>query len=95
MAQPAQEPALDDQHGRLNFRLVARPPRPGRQDRRVVMRRHIGIGAIDLRLIEAGLDHGDFVLSGTSRFGSPPIASNALVWAPIQSASAWVQLASA
>lgn len=35
------------------------------------------------------------VLSGTSRLGTPPIASNALVWAPIQSLSAWVQLASA
>jgi hypothetical protein len=24
------------------------------------MGRHLGVGAIDLRLVEAGLDHGDF-----------------------------------
>jgi len=35
------------------------------------------------------------VLSGTSNLGTPPIAAKARVWAPIQSASAWVQLASA
>ena len=35
------------------------------------------------------------VLSGTSSLGTPPSAAKAWVWAPIQSASAWVQLASA
>src|SRR6516164_11038901 len=35
------------------------------------------------------------VLSGTSSFGAPPSAVKARVWAPIQSASAWVQLAEA
>ena len=79
------------------------------------MRRHLGprvrplagprtgSGAIDLRLVETGLDHRAprlregrlLVLSGASRLGTPPIASNALVWAPTQSASAWLQLASA
>ena len=60
MAQPAEQPTLDDQHRHLDFRLVARPPRSCRQDRRVVMRRHFGVGAVDLRLVEAGFDHGDF-----------------------------------
>ena len=67
------------------------------------MRRHLGVGPIDLRLVKAGLDDGDprlregrlLVLSGTSSFGTPPSAAKARVWAPIQSRSAWVQLASA
>ena len=59
MAQPAEQPALDDQHAGLDLGLVARPARPGRQDGGVVMRRHLGIGAVDLRLVEAGLDDGD------------------------------------
>ena len=67
------------------------------------MGRHLGVGPIDLRLVEAGLDdsHPRFregrllVLSGTSSLGTPPSAAKARVWAPIQSASAWVQLASA
>jgi hypothetical protein len=33
------------------------------------------------------------VLSGTSSLGTPPSAAKARVWAPILSASAWVQLA--
>jgi hypothetical protein len=67
------------------------------------MRRHLGVGAIDLRLVETGLDDRDprfregrlLVLSGTSSLGTPPIAAKARVWAPIQSPSACVQLASA
>jgi len=59
MAQPAQEPALDDQHGGLDLRFVARPPRAGRQDSGVVMGRHVRVGAIDLRLVETGLDDRD------------------------------------
>ena len=92
MAQPAQQPALDDQHRRLDFRFVARAARPGRQDRGLIMRRHLGVGAVDLRLV---LITATLVLSGTSRLGTPPIASKARVWAPIQSASPCVQLASA
>src|ERR1700719_1426473 len=57
MAQTTQEPALDDQHRHLDLRLVARPARSGRQDGRVVMRRHLGIGAVDLRLVDARLGY--------------------------------------
>src|SRR6266851_919253 len=60
MTQPPEQPALDDQHRGLDFRLVARPARACRKDRRVVMRCQLGVGAVDLRLVEAGLDHGDF-----------------------------------
>jgi hypothetical protein len=67
------------------------------------MGRHLGVGPIDLRLVKTGFDDSDprfrkgrlLVLSGTSSLGTPPSAAKARVWAPIQSASAWVQLASA
>src|SRR3954464_12203357 len=52
MTQPAQKPAFDDQHGRLDLRLIARAPRAGWQHRRVVMRRHLGVGAVDLWLAQ-------------------------------------------
>jgi Transposase, Mutator family len=55
MAQLAQKPALDHQHSGFYFRLVARPARPRRQDCDFVMRRHLGVAAVDLRLIKAGL----------------------------------------
>ena len=95
MAQPTEQPTLDNQHGSLNLCFVAGTTRPRRQDRRVVMGRHLGIGAVDLRLVEAGLDHRDFGVVRYQRLGTPPIASKARVWAPIQSASVCVQLASA
>ena len=67
------------------------------------MGRHLGVSPIDLRLVEAGFDDSDprlregrlLVLSGTSSLGTPPSAAKARVCAPIQSANAWVQLASA
>jgi hypothetical protein len=37
MAQPAQKPALDDQHGGLDLRFVARPPRAGRRAGRIAV----------------------------------------------------------
>ena len=58
VAQAAEQPSLDDQHRDFDFRLV-RPARPCRQDRRIIMRRRLGVGPIDLRLVEAGLDDGD------------------------------------
>ena len=59
MAQAAEQPPLDDQHATFDLSLVARPARPGRQDRGAVMRRHLGVGSVDLRLVQAGLDDGD------------------------------------
>jgi hypothetical protein len=59
MAQPRQDPSLDDEHRRLDLGFVARPAWPGRQDGGAVMRRHLGIGSVDLRLVQAGLDDGD------------------------------------
>jgi hypothetical protein len=56
MAQPPEKPSLDDEHRLLDFGFVSRTPRPRRQNGGVVMRRHVGIGAIDQRVIETGLD---------------------------------------
>jgi hypothetical protein len=59
VAQAAEQPPLDNQHRDLDLRLVARPARPCRQDRGIVMGRHLGLGPIDLRLVEAGFDDGN------------------------------------
>ena len=56
--QPAEQPSLDDQHRLLDFRLVAGFSRPGWQNGGSVMRRHLGVGPIDLGVVEAGLDDG-------------------------------------
>lgn len=59
MAQAAEQAALDDEDGLLDLHFVARLARSCRQDGRAVMRRHLRIGAIDLRVIEARLDDRD------------------------------------
>src|SRR2546423_12724892 len=56
VAQAAEQPSLDDQHRDFDLRLVARPARSCRQDRGIIMGRHLGVGSIDLRLAAAGLD---------------------------------------
>ena len=60
MAQATEQPALDDEDGLLDLGLVARLARSRRQDGRAVMRGHLRIGAIDLRVVEARLDDCDF-----------------------------------
>jgi len=67
--QAAEQPSLDDQHCDFDFRLVARPARPGRQDRGVVMGRHLGVSPIDLRLVKAGFDDGDPGVVRHQQFG--------------------------
>ena len=57
------------------------------------MRRHLGVGPIDLRLVEAGLDDGGLGVVRHDEFGTPPIASKARTWASIQSGSACVHVA--
>ena len=58
VTQPPEQPSLDDEHGLLNLGFVSGPPRPRRQNGGSVMRRHFGIGPIDLRIVKAGLDDG-------------------------------------
>ena len=57
------------------------------------MGRHLGVGAIDLRLVEAGLDDGGLGVVRHDKLGNAAIASKAHTWASIQSGSACVQLA--
>ena len=58
MAQPPEKPSLNDEHRLLDFCFIPRPPRPRWQNGGVVMRRHLGVGSIDLRIVETGLDDG-------------------------------------
>src|ERR1700722_13599229 len=59
MAQSRQNPSLDDENRRLDLGFVARPVWPGRQHSSAVMRRHLGVGSVDLRLVQTGFDDGD------------------------------------
>ena len=90
VTQPPEQPSLDDEHG-LSTLALSRAAAARRQNGGSVMRRHFGIGPIDLRIVKAGLDDGGS-LSGTSNCGTPPIAWSARTWASIQSgapASSW------
>ena len=57
MAQPPEKPSLDDEHGLLDFCFIPRTSRPRWQNGGVVMRRHLGVGSIDLRIVETSLDN--------------------------------------
>ena len=67
--EPAQQPTLDDQHRLLNLGFVARLSRPRRENGGSVMSRHLGIGSVDLRIVEAGLDDGGLRIVGHEKFG--------------------------
>ncbi len=55
VAQPRQDPALHHLHADLDLCLVTRFVWTGRDDCGAVVRRHVGVGAVDRRLVEAGL----------------------------------------
>jgi hypothetical protein len=59
MTQSPQKPALDNANRVLDLGLVLRTPRTGRKNSGVVVRRHVGIGTVDLRIVKAGLDDRD------------------------------------
>ena len=50
-------PALHDPNTRFYLRLVAGLARPGWQDGGVVVPDQLRVGAVDLRIVEGGLDH--------------------------------------
>ena len=54
VAQPRQNPALHDLDPDFNLRLVTRFVGARRDHRGAVVRRHVGIGAVDQRLVKAG-----------------------------------------
>jgi len=64
MTQAAEQPALDDEDGLLDLGLVARLARPRRQDGGAVMRRHLRVGTIDLRVVQARLNDRDLGVVG-------------------------------
>ncbi len=70
VAQPPQQPSLDDQHRLFDFRFVARALRPGWQNGGPKMRRHLGICSIDLRIVEAGLDDRGLRVVRHDQFGN-------------------------
>ena len=55
VAEFGQDPAFDHLDRDLDLGLVARLPRARRQDRRAVVRCHLGVGAVEPRLEDAGL----------------------------------------
>ena len=59
-----QDPALDHQHADLDLGLVARAPRPRRQDRRAVMGRQVEIGPVETRLVPVGAGDADLWVVG-------------------------------
>jgi hypothetical protein len=57
MAQPPEKPSLDDEHRLLGFCFIPRTSRPRWQNGSLIMRRHLGVGSIDLRVVETSLDN--------------------------------------
>ncbi len=69
VAQPPEQPPLDDPDTRLDLGFVPRLSRPRRKARRAVMARHLGIAAIDLRIVKTRLDHRDLRIVGHQQSG--------------------------
>ncbi len=59
VAQTPEQPALHDPNAGFDLRLVARLARTRRQDGGVVVFGQLRVGAVHLRIVEAGLDHRD------------------------------------
>lgn len=91
----AEQPALDDQHIGLDLRLVARPPRPCRQHRAVVMGRHAGVATVDLGIIQARPDHRDLGVVGHKQRRRAAEGLDRMDMSGDQSGSVSLQLASA
>ena len=71
MAQPGQNPALDNQHRAFNLALVARLAAAGRQNRRVVVLGHGGKGLVERRLEPQRLDDPGLQIVADDRLGNP------------------------
>ncbi len=59
VAQPPQQPALDDANARFHLGFIAGAVRSRRQHRCAVVCRHLGVGPVDLRVVQARLDDRD------------------------------------
>jgi hypothetical protein len=95
VAQPTENVGLGEANAGFDFGLVARFARSRRQDANLVMRRHPGVAAVDLRVVERRLVDARLQIVGHHEPGSALKKANMRTCAPIQSGSACVQLASA
>ena len=95
IAQLGDDPAGRHLHRHFDLGLVARPVRPRRHNGRVVVGRHLGIGAVDRRLVEARLGDARPQIVGHHLRRTPPKNAKARVCEPIQSDRPCVQVASA
>lgn len=64
IAQSRDDPALSKKNRPFDLGLVAWLVRTCRKDGRAVMRRHLGVAAVDLGLVEAGPDHAGLQVVG-------------------------------
>ena len=88
IAQPRQNPSLDDKNRRLDLGFIARLAWPCRHDGGAVMGREILVSPVNPWLVAARCVTPAFRLSQMSAFGTPPRKLSASTWAPIQSGSA-------
>src|SRR5450755_1528527 len=95
MAQPPEKPSLNDEHRLLDFCFIPRTSRPRWQNGSVIMRRHLGVGSIDLRVVETSLDNSGLGIVRHQQMRNAAEHLESSTWASIQSGSACVQLACA
>ena len=70
IAQARENPALDELNRNFDLALVARLQRPRRDDGGVVVLRHLRIGPVDLRVVEARLRHAGLQVVGNHGRGN-------------------------
>src|SRR5215468_9900124 len=69
MAQSRDDPTLRQQHGILYLRLISRFPRPGWHDGNAVVRGHLVIGAVQVRLVATRPVHARSWIVGNDQLG--------------------------
>ena len=95
MAQSGEDPPLGEEDTVFDRGGVAGLPRAGRNHHGPVVCRQLLIRPIDARLVAAGPRDGALQLVGDQRAVAPPKYSTIRVWAPTQSGTCWVAVASA
>jgi hypothetical protein len=94
LSQSRQDPPLDYQHTRFHLGLVAGFRAPRRHHRNTVVRGHFLIRPIDTRLIATSFGDARLQVIGDDDLGHAPRNSKVRMWAPIQSDSLCVPVAS-
>lgn len=88
VAQPRQNPSLDDKNRRLHLGLIARLAGPRRHNGGAVMGGKILVGPVDTWLVAAHHRHLGLQIVADERLRHPAQEVSASTWAPIQSGSA-------